>query len=179
MTSRRPGEGRYAQFEREQRWLLGSLPDGTADERTIIDHYLTGTTLRLRMIERPSGALFKLGQKIRLDESDPETVKITNVYLTANEFDRLSVLPSEILAKSRWTLDHEGVTYTVDEFKGRHAGLLMAEVEIGAPDERLACPRFAILEVTGRNEYAGGWLAGASEEDLRRLLDGSYPIVGD
>lgn len=178
MMSGRPGEGRYAHVEREQRWLLDSLPAGVTDERAIIDHYLTGTTLRLRMIEGPSGAVFKLGQKIRVDESRPETVMLTNVYLTANEFDQLSVLPSSVVAKSRWIFDHEGVTFAVDEFKGRHVGLVMAEVEIGLSDLLLACPAFATVEVTGRNEFTGGWLAGAPDEDVRRLLGGSI-LTGD
>ena len=176
MKSRRPGEGRYAHVEREQRWLLDSLPSGVMDERTIIDHYLTGTTLRLRMIEGPSDAVFKLGQKIRVEDSEPETVLLTNVYLTANEFDQLSVLPSSVIAKSRWNFDHEGVTFAVDEFKGRHVGLVMAEVEIGVGDTPLACPAFATVEVTGRNEFSGGWLAEAPDEDVRRLLDGSIPM---
>ncbi len=168
--SHRLGDGSYAHVEREQRWLLGSLPDGVTDERTIIDHYLTGTTLRLRMVESPLGVTFKLGQKIRVEESHPETAMITIFYLTANEFDQLSVLPSSVIVKSRWSLNLEGITYSVDEFKGRHVGLIMAEVEIASADPRLACPVFATVEVTGRNEYSGGWLAEATNVDVRRLL---------
>jgi len=98
-----PGEGRYAQLEREQRWLLEELPPGITDERVIVDHYWTGTSLRLRMIQNRSEVVYKLCQKVRLDEDNPELVKITNIYLSESEFQVLSVTRASIISKSRWT----------------------------------------------------------------------------
>jgi hypothetical protein len=79
VNSRQPGEGRYAQLEREQRWLLKELPPGVTNERVIVDHYWTGTTLRLRMIQDHDEVVYKLCQKVRRDTDNPEMVKITNV----------------------------------------------------------------------------------------------------
>lgn len=170
MTSRRPGEGRYAQLEREQRWLLSSVPRAATDERVIVDHYWSGTTLRLRMIEDGDEAVYKLCQKVRVDEGNPHLVKITNIYLSMSEFDQLSVTPASIVAKSRWVLHAGGVTYAIDEFKGRHAGLVLAEVELDEHAPLLAKPSFAIADVSDDDEYSGGWLAKASEADLRRVI---------
>lgn len=170
VTSRRPGEGRYAKLEREQRWLLSSVPRAVTDERVIVDHYWSGTTLRLRMVEEGDRAVYKLCQKVRLDVDDPRLVKITNIYLSTSEFDQLSVTPASIVAKSRWTLNAGGVTYAIDEFKGRHAGLVLAEVELEEDASPIAKPSFAVTDVSDDTEYSGGWLAGASESDLHRVI---------
>ncbi len=170
MTKRRPGEGRYAQLEREQRWLLKELPVGVTNERVIVDHYWTGTSLRLRMIQDGAGVTYKLCQKVRLVVDDPEVVKITNVYLTEGEFHALSVTPAAIIAKSRWSLTIDRVSYAIDEFKGRHSGLVLAEVELGEGDPRVVGPAFSLSEVTNANEYSGGWLATASTSDLQRVI---------
>lgn len=170
MTSRRPGEGRYARVEREQRWLLSSVPRAAVDERVIVDHYWSGTTLRLRMIEEGDQAVYKLCQKIRVSEDDPRLVKITNIYLRTSEFDQLSVTPASIVTKSRWTLNAAGVTYAIDEFKGRHTGLVLAEVELDEHAPLVAKPFFAVREVSDDNEYSGGWLASASDAELHRVI---------
>ena len=170
MTNRRPGEGRYARVEREQRWLLDGLPSGLTNERVIVDHYWKGTTLRLRMMQDRDVVLYKLGQKIRVDENSPELVKITSIYLSESEFHVLSVTPAAIISKSRWNATSDGIDYAVDEFKGRHSGLVLAEIERGENEPRGSGPAFAAAEVTDDNAYSGGWLASASTEDLRRII---------
>ena len=170
MTNRRPGEGRYARIEREQRWLLDRVPPGVTDERVIVDHYWKGTTLRLRMIQDHDAVVYKLGQKVRVDESNPEIVRMTNIYLSESEFHALSVTPAAIISKSRWSATSKGVDYVVDEFKGRHAGLVLAEIELEESARRISGPEFAVAEVTNDSEYSGGWLATASTDDLRRII---------
>jgi CYTH domain-containing protein len=170
VTSRRPGEGRYAQLEREQRWLLKELPMGVTHERVIVDHYWIGTSMRLRMIQDGGDVAYKLCQKVRLDFDNPELVKITNIYLSEGDFHALSVTPASIVSKSRWTLDVNGATYAIDEFKGRHSGLVLAEIELGDGDARVPGPESALSEVTNANEYSGGWLATASPGDLQRVI---------
>jgi CYTH domain-containing protein len=170
VTNRRPGEGRYAHVEREQRWLLDGLPAGVTNERVIVDHYWRGTTLRLRMIQDGDDVVYKLGQKVRVNEISPEVVKMTNIYLSEGEFHALSVTPAAIISKSRWKLTSNGVDFAVDEFKGRHAGLVLGEIELAEDEPRMARPAFAAVDVTDDEEYSGGWLAGATKDDLERIL---------
>jgi CYTH domain-containing protein len=170
VTQRRPGEGRYAQLEREQRWLLRALPPDVTDERAIVDHYWGGTSLRLRVVQHHDHIDYKLCQKIRIDADRPELVKITNIYLSESEFGALSVTPASIICKSRWSLVSDDVHYCVDEFKGRHAGLVLAERELEADEPRSRGPAAAAAEVTDDNEYSGGWLAAASTADLLRVI---------
>src|ERR1017187_5358785 len=142
--SRRPGEGRYAQLEREELWLLKELPPDVTNERVIVDHYWTGTSLRLRMIQGGDGVVYKLCQKVRVERDNPESVKITNLYLSSDEFHALSVTPSFIVAKSRWSATSNGLRYAVDEFKGRHSGLVLAELELREDEPRSRGPAFAV-----------------------------------
>lgn len=122
------------------------------------------------MIEEGDRAAYKLCQKVRVNPDSPSIAMITNIYLSTSEFDQLSVTPASIVAKSRWTLTAGGVTYAIDEFKGRHAGLVTAEVELDEHAPIVAKPSFAIVDVSDDNEYTGGWLAEASEVDLRRVI---------
>jgi len=123
------------------------------------------------MIQSRDDVIYKLSQKIRLNGEDPELVKITNVYLNEAEFHALSVTPAAIVSKSRWDATSDGVRFAVVEFKGRHSGLVLAEIELREDEARVRGPEYALAEVTNTNEYSGGWLAAASESDLRRILN--------
>ena len=78
------------------------MPLGVTNERIIVDHYWTGTSLRLRMMQEGGEVVYKLCQKVRRDSNDPEMVMTTNIYLGEREFHALSVTPASIVAKSRW-----------------------------------------------------------------------------
>jgi CYTH domain-containing protein len=170
--TRRPGEGRYAKLERERRWLLDAIPVGVADERVITDDYLAGTRLRLRQVLFDGQTVLKLCQKVRVVDGDPERVKITNIYLSSEEYNRMLSLPSSRIVKTRRTFLHAGNVYAIDQFDGRHSGLILAEMEFGEPDLDFAVPAFAKSEVTHDDRYSGGWLAFASDNELRDLIVG-------
>jgi CYTH domain-containing protein len=167
---RRPGQGKYARAERERRWLVPSLPAGVGEPRRIEDRYLDGTSLRLRRVEDAGAVVFKLGQKIRADAGDPFLVWVTNLYLTAEEHQRLSALPAAVLVKTRRLARHGGVSFAVDEFSGPLQGLLLAETELAetelaeielAEREELpdALPQWLGPEVTREDRYSGAALA--------------------
>lgn len=65
-----------------------------------------------------------------------------------------------IIEKRRWLVDYEGYTWEVDEFFGRHAGLIIAEVEMQSENERPALPPFVGEEVTGDPRYYNSTLCG-------------------
>ncbi len=59
-----------------------------------------------------------------------------------------------IIRKERWLVPMaDGHTVEVDEFFGDNEGLVMAEIELGAPDEPYARPPFLGDEVTGDRRY--------------------------
>lgn len=59
-----------------------------------------------------------------------------------------------IIDKVRWLVPMaDGHTFEVDEFHGENEGLIMAEVELGAPDEPFLRPAWLGEEVTGDRRY--------------------------
>jgi hypothetical protein len=174
MQARVPGEGRYAQPEREQRWLLDSLPDERRDPVEIIDHYLTATRLRLRRMQSGQEVIWKLSQKVRRQGGSPELVQLTNMYLNEQEYCRFLRLDASILTKTRWHWDIDGRTMSVDALHGDLEGLALAEMEIGLDDDLLGFPPMAIAEVTIDDRFSGGALAALDKggaEVLMRSID--------
>jgi CYTH domain-containing protein len=157
-------------LEREQRWVIDAVPADTGDERVITDDYLIGTRLRLRKIQSDSETIFKLCQKVRVHDGDPELVKITNLYISLDEYKKVLSLPSARIVKSRYNLTRAGSVYAIDQFHGRHAGLVLAETELKEFEPNLGIPTFARSEVTNDDRYSGGSLAFASDEELRQVI---------
>lgn len=163
-----PGQGRYARRESERRWLVAAVPPGACRPRRIRDRYLTGTSLRLRRVEETGSVVYKLGQKVRVAAGDPSDVRLTNLYLTEQEYQRLAVLPAAVLDKTRWLVPHGAATFAVDEFEGRLRGLVLAEIELpeaeppGPGPVPAELPAWLGREVTFEDRYSGGTLAAAT-----------------
>ena len=63
--------------------------------------------------------------------------------------------------KTRYLVDWQGRTWEVDEFHGRHEGLVLAEVELPAADADVELPPFVGMEVTGDPAYYNSTLSAA------------------
>jgi len=170
MNGRRPGNGRHAHPEREQRWLLGAVPDGVRPLCEITDRYLTGTSLRIRRVEGADGVVHKLTQKIRPAADDPGLVMLTTMYLPEEEVSALGDLPGSEVRKTRWRLELDGRQLAVDQFRDHLDGLVLAETELAVHEDRLPLPAFAIRDVTDDDRFSGGSLATADEAQVRALL---------
>ena len=67
---------------------------------------------------------------------------------------------SGIIDKTRYLVPAgDGHTFEVDEFYGDNEGLVVAEVELGAPDEPYVRPPFLGQEVTGDRRYTNASLS--------------------
>jgi CYTH domain-containing protein len=167
---------KYARIESERRFLLRGLPpvlDLTAGSR-IRDRYWPGTRMRLRLIETLEGEPVqrKLTQKYLEPGYPPEETVITNQYLTESEYELFAQLPGLALVKRRYKYLHEGSGYSLDQFEGDLAGLVLAEIEAGQGALSAgAVPAFAVCEVTAETAFTGGALAAASKADLTLLLE--------
>jgi adenylate cyclase len=60
----------------------------------------------------------------------------------------LGLCANPLIEKHRHLVEHDGHTWEVDEFLGANAGLLVAEIELDAPDEPFSFPPWAGEEVT-------------------------------
>lgn len=59
----------------------------------------------------------------------------------------------EVIEKTRYYVVFDRHTWEVDEFAGRLAGLVVAEIELTGEDEKFAKPAFVGQEVTGDARY--------------------------
>jgi CYTH domain-containing protein len=165
---------KYARPELERRFLLARLPDAEPVRRVrILDRYISGTRLRLRRMTaldsagQPTATVeFKLGQKIPKPDGTPGL--ITNLYLSAAEYEALEIAPAAVLEKVRLSLPPLGV----DLFEGALAGLILAEAEFDRETEARAFepPVPVVAEVTADIRFTGGLLVTTTAEALRALL---------
>lgn len=143
---------------------------GVSNPQSILDRYVMGTRLRIRKVESGEETVFKLGQKVRSDPSSPEYVSLTNIYVSAAEYEVLSVLPAAELRKTRWTATFDGQRVAVDAFEGPLAGLVLAEVELAEDQSRWPLLAGTLLDVTDDDRFSGGSLALLDTSAASRLL---------
>ncbi|MGN6474773.1 MAG: hypothetical protein ACTHK4_14140 [Mycobacteriales bacterium] len=167
---RTPGAGRYAHPERERRFLVSDTFPGVQEPWLIEDSYLDGTALRLRRLTAEGETVWKLTQKIRTDPNDPSTVSITNIYLTAAEYELFATLPAAPLRKERHVCLVGGTRFVVDVFSGDLDGLQLAEAEVADPTAEIELPDWLGEEVTHDDRYSGGQLVRLSASDIASLL---------
>ena len=149
--------------------LAGDPPPGVAS-RSIEDSYLEGTRLRLRHVAVGNESVYKLTQKVRRRDGDPSDVSTTSTYLSPQEYEVLSALPSRSISKTRRVCPEGEHDYVVDVFHGRLRGLRLAEVEVDDLCDGLAVPAWIGEEVTQDDRYSGGRLAHADHDEISRLL---------
>ena len=101
--------------------------------------------------------------RIRNDSQALLTLKGAVQGMTRPEFeyeiplsDGLSLLEMarpHVVEKRRYDVLHDGLTWEVDVFEGRHAGLILAEVELDSEDQALTLPDWVGREVTDDDRY--------------------------
>jgi len=91
------------------------------------------------------------------------TIKSANIGIVRQEFEYeiplsdaeeiLKLCAPNILKKVRYKIDYAGHVWEVDIFEGKHAGLIMAEVEINSLDEFVKIPDWVDEEVSDNPKY--------------------------
>lgn len=71
----------------------------------------------------------------------------------ADARDLMKLCRGGVVDKTRYLVPFAGHTFEVDEFYGDNEGLVVAEVELSAPDESFERPAFLGQEVTGDRRY--------------------------
>lgn len=66
---------------------------------------------------------------------------------------------NRIIHKTRYVVDFADQAFEVDVFEGRHAGLVIAEIELPREDTPVVLPPWAGLEVTHNRRYGNYMLA--------------------
>ena len=175
MTSQRIGK--YACLETERRYLLKAFPDDlleTTKGWLITDRYFPNTRLRLRHMQSLAGDehIYKLTQKYRSETQNAYEATITNMYLTAAEYNHFEALETKILKKKRYPYALSNFSLSIDVFEDRHQGLILAEMEVEkkADTDELVLPSFVHQDVTEDPFFTGGHLITVTDEEFRQGL---------
>lgn len=75
--------------------------------------------------------------------------------------EMLLMAAPHVLEKRRYIVPFGGLTWEVDIFEGRHAGLVMAEVELESEDQAVELPDWVGIEVTDDDRYYNASLSRA------------------
>ena len=107
-----------------------------------------GRTVRVRTIE-DRGILTIKGPAIRGIRPEFEyDIPLAD----ANEM--LTILCHQpLIEKIRYKVEFQGFIWEIDEFQGENEGLIMAEIELAAPDQAFDLPPWIDREVTGDPRY--------------------------
>lgn len=123
---------------------------------TVRQGYLSsseGVTVRIRSIDDRTGLLtIKSGGGLERAEFEYEVP-------IADARELLDLCPGRQVEKHRHHLDLPGGDWVVDEFGGRHAGLIVLEVELPRIDASIEKPDWLGKEVTGDPAYYNSTLA--------------------
>lgn len=170
-------ESTYSRIERERRYLLQDLPEGltrASEHLQITDNYITATRLRLRKVRDPKTNKWtvKFTQKFAPNAEDLSRTMITNIYLSATEYEVLSVFEANEIRKNRYRFEWEGRKFAVDMFLGDLFGLVLAEVSFETDEEldSFPLPPFAISDVTQHEMFSGAKLSELTFEDIRKAI---------
>lgn len=97
------------------------------------------------------------------------TIKSDRSGLTRSEYEyeipfdhaveMLALCEGAVIEKVRHRIEHADHTWEVDVFSGPNAGLVVAEIELGAEDEPFERPAWLGEEVSGDPRYANAYLS--------------------
>ena len=73
--------------------------------------------------------------------------------------EMLENFAGQVIEKIRYTQTIQGCIWEVDEFLGANAGLLVAEIELQAPDQEFYRPEWLGAEVSSDYRYLNSYLA--------------------
>lgn len=116
---------------------------------------LAGTTSRLT-IKGPSEGIRRLEYEYDIPRAEAEEI-----------LDTLCRKP--LIEKTRYRVEHRGLTWEIDEFHGENAGLILAEIELPSEDHPFDPPPWIDREVSEDPRYFNAYL---SRRPYRSWTDG-------
>ena len=146
--------------EIERKFLVKWLPDNLKQSRSFVieQGYLAsesaGRQVRLRKTGNATSLTFKVGRGSHREERE--------IKLSPKQFAALwPGTAGRRLRKVRYEIPWDSVLIEIDIYRGRHAGLVVAEVEFpdGVSCRRFKAPWWFGREVTGEKRYSNVRLA--------------------
>ena len=146
-------------MEIERKFLVrdAGWKSAVAGRQEIRQAYLTISkrlTVRVRVIDEARAVL-----TIKTGLNDWVRNEFEYPVPLADAEDMLAHHIAQVIQKQRSFVPIGAHTWEIDEFKGIHDGLVLAEIELGAVNEAFPKPRWLGREVTGDPQYYNSALA--------------------
>lgn len=162
-------------FEIERKFLVkGPFKELASSSSRIMQGYISsmkGRTVRVR-IRDEKGYLTIKGPS---DQGGLVRYEFEKEISLQDARDLMKICESGIIDKTRYLVPYEGHIFEVDEFYGENEGLILAEVELKAPDEPFERPAFLGREVTGDRRFYNSCMRvhpySQWKEDIREWLE--------
>lgn len=156
------------EIERKFQVLDLSIVDGRLGAR-IVQGYIVDQpmTVRVRVIE--AEAFLALKSKMQGIERDEYEFPIPMRH--AHELLE-RYCGTRVIEKTRYRVPYEGVVVEVDVFGGRHAGLVVAEIELASADQQVDLPAWLGVELTHDRRFSNGALAMSVEIPVAGSIPG-------
>jgi adenylate cyclase len=137
--------------ETEKKFLLTGAfkePDGG---RHIRQGYLNRAKERTVRVRTVDDEAFLTVKGLPVEGTNPEY----EVPIPPDDANKMLEFLCEkpLIEKTRYEIDHEGLTWEVDVFHGENEGLAFAEIELEEPDQAFDKPSWIGEEVTGNPRY--------------------------
>ncbi len=162
-------------FEIERKFLVkGPFKELASSSSRIMQGYISsmkGRTVRVR-IRDEKGYLTIKGPS---DQGGLVRYEFEKEISLQDARDLMKICEPGIIDKTRYLVPYEGHIFEVDEFYGENEGLILAEVELKAPDESFERPAFLGREVTGDRRFYNSCMRvhpySQWKEDIREWLE--------
>ena len=162
-------------FEIERKFLVkGPFKELASSSSRIMQGYISsmkGRTVRVR-IRDEKGYLTIKGPS---DQGGLVRYEFEKEISFQDARDLMKICEPGIIDKTRYLVPYEGHIFEVDEFYGENEGLILAEVELKAPDEPFERPAFLGREVTGDRRFYNSCMRvhpySQWKEDIREWLE--------
>ncbi len=161
-------------LELERTFLAKSLPAGLKECRNkeIVALYVPNSSELAKLRIRNVGDFCEITKKEMLRGNDSSEQEEHTIHLTKEEYAVLSKLPGKRFRKIRYYCSHEGRTAEIDVYQDNLNGLVLIDFEFKTREEKDAfeMPDFCLAEVTQSKEFAGGFMAGRTYEQMEAYL---------
>ena len=110
-------------------------------------------SIRIRIEERLASINIKIGKTERTNHEFEYNIPVDEALFLIQKTKYL------IIKKTRYIYKYKGKIWVIDEFKDKHAGLVIAEIELSDEDEKFEIPHWIGKEVTSDPKYRNSNLA--------------------
>jgi adenylate cyclase len=146
-----------------QRYRQGYLAKGDVTVRVRIRGHNEGASLTIKSRRR---GIMRLEFEYAIPVMDAETLL-------------RKLAPHSLVEKMRFKLRYRGYAWSVDEFMGRHAGLVLAEIELPHPCALFDVPDWVGQDVTSEERYSNSFLAQMADPRKTRAEQLPLPFAAE